>query len=33
MRSLTSALTTIRRSPYQALVSISMMTVTFFCRF
>lgn len=33
MRSLTSALTTIRRSPYQALVSISMMTVTFFVAF
>ncbi len=33
MRSLTTALTTIRRSPYQALVSISMMTVTFFVAF
>ena len=30
MNALTAALTTIRRSPYQALVSILMMTVTFF---
>lgn len=33
MRSLTTALTTIRRSPYQALVSIMMVAVTFFVAF
>lgn len=33
MRALHDALTTIRRSPYQAIVSILMMTVTFFVAF
>ncbi len=33
MQALTTALTTIRRSPYQALVSIMMVTVTFFVAF
>jgi cell division transport system permease protein len=33
MNSFTTALTTIRRSPYQALISILMMTVTFFVAF
>lgn len=33
MKALTTALTTIRRSPYQALVSILMVSVTFFAAF